>query len=153
MSRILIRRKVFSEGEALVTPGPGTLQTQLGEAVAENMIKTAGKPYQIRLEADRNSISADGKDLSFVTVSVLDKEGNICPDAQHALKFSVKGNGSYRAACNGDASSLEPFVKPTMKAFNGQLVVVLQSNETPGDIRLKVSGKGLETGYLDVATR
>ena len=139
---------IYQPGEVKVVA-----YNEMGEAVAENMIKTAGKPYQIRLEADRNSISADGKDLSFVTVSVLDKEGNICPDAQHALKFSVKGNGSYRAACNGDASSLEPFVKPTMKAFNGQLVVVLQSNETPGDIRLKVSGKGLETGYLDVATR
>ena len=124
-----------------------------GNAVAENQIRTAGKPYQLKLEADRNVLTADGKDLSFVTVSVVDKDGNLCPDATNRLKFSVKGNGNYKAACNGDASSLESFVQPTMKAFSGQLVVVLQSNETPGDIQLKVTGEGVKTGYLDLTTQ
>ena len=139
---------VYQPGEVKVVA-----YNEQGEAVAESKVKTAGKPYQIKLEADRNTISADGKDLSFVTVSILDKEGNLCPNAQHSLKFSVKGKGNYRAACNGDASSLESFVKPTMKVFNGQLVVVLQSDETPGDMQLKVSGKGLETAYINVATQ
>ena len=124
-----------------------------GNAVAENQIRTAGKPYQLKLEADRNVLTADGKDLSFVTVSVVDKDGNLCPDATNRLKFSVKGNGNYKAACNGDASSLESFVQSTMKAFSGQLVVVLQSNETPGDIQLKVTGEGVKTGYLDLTTQ
>ena len=139
---------VYQPGEVKVVA-----YNEQGEAVAASKVKTAGKPYQIKLEADRNTISADGKDLSFVTVSILDKEGNLCPNAQHSLKFSVKGKGNYRAACNGDASSLESFVKPTMKVFNGQLVVVLQSDETPGDMQLKVSGKGLETAYINVATQ
>ena len=123
-----------------------------GNAVAENMIKTAGKPYAVELVADRNNLQADGKDLSFVTVRVIDKDGNLCPTAQHQLKFDVKGAGSFKAVCNGDASSLEAFVNPTMKAFNGQLVVVLQSNEKAGDIQLKVSGKNLKTATAIVSS-
>ena len=107
----------------------------------------------MKLEADRQQIDADGKDLSFVTVSVLDKDGNFCPTAQHQLKFEVKGKGKYKAACNGDASSLESFVKPTMKVFNGQLVVVLQSDETAGDIQLRVSGKGLKSQTITIQSK
>ena len=123
-----------------------------GNAVAENLIKTAGKPYAVELVADRNNLQADGKDLSFVTVRVIDKDGNLCPTAQHQLKFDVKGAGSFKAVCNGDASSLEAFVNPTMEAFNGQLVVVLQSNEKAGDIQLKVSGKNLKTATAIVSS-
>ena len=123
-----------------------------GESVAEKTIKTAGKPYKIKLEADRKTLSADGSDLSFITVSLVDKEGNLCPDAQHKLNFKVKGDGHFRAVCNGDATSLEPFVTPTMKLFNGQLVVVVQSNETPGTLCLQVSGTGLNTSYVNIET-
>lgn len=73
---------------------PGTVKVvaynDKGEAVAEKEIHTAGKPDHIELVTDRNEIKADGKDLSFVTVRVVDKEGNLCPDAQHLIKYSVK---------------------------------------------------------------
>ena len=92
---------------------PGTVKVvaynEKGEAVAEKEIHTAGKPDHIELVADRNEIKADGKDLSFVTVRVVDKEGNLCPDAQHLIKYSVKGAGTYRAGANGDPTSLELF--------------------------------------------
>ena len=139
---------VYQPGEVRVVAYDAT-----GKAVAENTIKTAGKPSQLKLEADRQQIDADGKDLSFVTVSVLDKDGNFCPTAQHQLKFEVKGKGKYKAAGNGDASSLESFVKPTMKVFNGQLVVVLQSDETAGDIQLRVSGKGLKSQTITIQSK
>ena len=133
---------------------PGTLKVVAfddeGKAVAEKEIKTAGKPHKIVLEADRSTIKADGKDLTYVTVSVVDKNGIPCPTATNQLQFSVKGKGSFKAACNGDATSLEPFHLPTMKLFSGKLVVLLQSKPESGTMNLSVSGKGLQSGKITV---
>jgi len=116
-----------------------------GKAIAEKEIYTAGKPYKIVLSPDRKSIKADGKDLSYVTVSVVDKNGITCPTATNQLKFKVKGEGSFKAVCNGDATSLELFHLPTMKLFSGKLVVTLESNKESGIIQLEVFGKGLKS--------
>jgi beta-galactosidase len=128
---------------------PGTLKVVAfdkdGNAAAEKVIQTAGKPYQLVLDPDREEIKADGKDLAYVTVSVVDKNGIPCPTATNQLKFSVSGNGSYRAACNGDATSVEQFHLPTMKLFSGKLVIIVQANDIAGDIVLSVSGKGLKS--------
>ena len=101
-------------------------------------MRTAGKPHHLVLEADRSTIHADGNDLSFVTVSLVDKSGTLCPDASNQLEFSVKGAGTYKAACNGDATSLEAFTQPSMKLFHGQLVVVVQSGNKKGAATLTV---------------
>ncbi len=135
---------------------PGTIKVvaydKEGKVVAEKETHTAGKPYKLVLEADRTQLDADGKDLAFVTVSVVDKNGIPFPTATNQLKFKVKGNGAYRAAANGDATSLEMFHLPTMKLFSGKLVVLVQSGETPGEIELTVTGKGLKTGKISVST-
>ncbi|MCQ0111667.1 beta-galactosidase [Zhouia amylolytica] len=131
---------------------PGVLKViafnKAGEPIAEKEIKTAGAPDQIVLDADRTTIKADGKDLSFVTVSVVDKDGNPCPTATNQLNFKVKGAGAYRAACNGDPTSLELFHQPTMKLFSGKLVVIVQSTHESGPIELKVTGKKLKSGKI-----
>jgi beta-galactosidase len=133
---------------------PGTLKVVAldsnGKPVAEEQVLTAGKPDQIVLTADRKEITADGKDLSYVTVSVVDKNGNVCPTADNQLNFEVKGAGKFKAVCNGDATSLESFVKPTMKLFSGKLVVVLQADKKGGTAQLKVTGKSLKGGSLEV---
>lgn len=135
---------------------PGTVKVvafnKEGQPAAEKEIKTAGKPYKLVLNPDRETIQADGKDLSYVTVSVVDKNGIECPTATHQLKFKVTGNGTYRAACNGDATSLEMFHLPTMKLFSGKLVVLVQSINEAGAMELTVSGKGLKTGKVSIAT-
>lgn len=118
--------------------------------VAEKSIKTAGKPYEIVLSPDRKTITADGKDISFVEVSVVDKNGIPCPTATNQLKFKVTGKGTYRAACNGDATSLEQFHLSTMKLFSGKLVVLVQASKESGAINLAVSGKGLKTGKITI---
>ena len=100
------------------------------------------------LVADRNEIKADGKDLSFVTVRVVDKDGNLCPDAQHLIKYSVKGAGTYRAGANGDPTSIELFHLPQMKVFNGMMTAIVQSTDKPGEITLTATGKGLKSGKL-----
>lgn len=135
---------------------PGTVKVVAydkdGKPAAERTVVTAGKPYALQLDADRATIKADGKDISFVTVSVVDKNGNICPTATEQLKFSVKGNGTFRAVCNGDAASLELFHLPTMKTFSGKLVILVQSGTTEGPVELSVTGKRLKTGKIALKT-
>ena len=123
-----------------------------GEAAKEKIVETSGKPHHVELEADRDTISANGEDISFVTASVVDKNGNPCPTASNRLNFEVKGNGKFRAACNGDATSLELFHKPTMKVFNGKLVVLVQAASAVGEIELRVSGDGLVENKIKIYT-
>lgn len=136
---------------------PGTLKVvaydDAGKAVAEEKVMTAGKPHKLVLEADRREIEADGKDISYVTVSVVDKDGNLCPTASLPLKFSVTGAGVYKAACNGDATSLESFELPTMKLFNGKLVVLVQSTRKAGAIELNVSTSSLKIEKIKLQSR
>lgn len=133
---------------------PGTLKVVAfddnGKPVAEKLMHTAGKPHHLKLEADKTLMEANGKDLSYVTVSVVDKEGNVCPNANQQLNFQVSGAGTFKAVCNGDATSLEMFHLPTMKTFSGKLVVTIQSKVRGGDIELKVSSKGLKTTKLSL---
>ena len=135
---------------------PGTVKVVAydanGKAVAEKEIHTAGKPYAIKLEADRTKIAADGKDLSFVTVSVVDKDGNLCPLADNEIKFKVKGKGYYRAGANGNPASLESFQKPQMKVFSGMMTAIVSSTEEAGEIVLEASSKGLKSAKLEIVS-
>lgn len=112
-----------------------------GNKAGEKTVKTAGKPAKLQLTADRSTIAADGCDLAFITVSLTDKNGTLCPDADHSLEFKVTGAASFNSVCNGDATSLEVFTEPTMKLFHGQLVVVVQASTAPGKATLTVKDK------------
>ena len=129
---------------------------QYGEKVGEDVKRTAGEPAQMKFSVETPDhepiacmvegctdehnllLNADGNDLAFITVSLLDKDGNECPLADDELTFEVTGAGTFKAACNGDATSLESFTQPQMKLFSGKLVVVVQSKKQKGDITLKV---------------
>ena len=125
---------------------PGELRVvvydEMGKNCGEQVVKTAGKPARLQLDTwtqhEKTLLKADGNDLAFVTVSLVDQDGTFVPDAQDQLTFEVNGAGSFRAVCNGDATSLESFVEPTMRLFNGQLVVVVQAGRVKGDLILKV---------------
>ena len=114
----------------------------------EKTVKTAGKPHHIELSTDRTSLTADGKDLAYVTAKVVDKDGNLCPLDGRLMTFSVAGAGSYRASANGDPTCLDIFHEPQMHAFNGLLTVIVQAGENPGDVTLKVNAKGLKSVSL-----
>lgn len=135
---------------------PGTVKVvaynEAGEPVAEESIHTAGKPHHLELVADRNEISADGKDLSFITVKVVDKDGNLCPNAQDLVKFKVKGDGTYRAGANGNSASLDQFHLPQMHLFNGMLTAIVQSSEKAGEITLEASMKGAKSAKIVIKT-
>ena len=120
-----------------------------GTPKGEKIIRTAGAPARIVLKADRNSISSKGEDLSFVTVSVVDKDGNPCPTATNKMKFNVSGTAKFRAACNGDATSLVAFNSTEMPLFSGELVVVVEGLKR-GTATLSVSADGLTTATLPI---
>ncbi len=117
-------------------------------------MNTAGKPHHIVIEsAQEQPLQADGKDLGYFTIKVVDDKGNLCPHFDGSLQFEVKGAANYKAAANGDATSLELFHLPQMKAFGGQLTVIVQAGKEKGLATLRVKGKGLKsaTCHIEVA--
>ncbi len=120
-----------------------------GTPKGEKIIRTAGAPARIVLKADRSNISSKGEDLSFVTVSVVDKDGNPCPTATNNMKFNVSGAAKFRAACNGDATSLVAFNSTEMPLFSGELVVVVEALRR-GNATLTVSADGLPNATLPI---
>lgn len=122
-----------------------------GEIVGEKEIHTAGEPSCIRLTADNSQICADGKDLSFVTVEVLDEKGNLCPNAENLIRFSVEGSAKIAGVDNGSPISLERFKDDKRKAFYGKCLVVLQSiGGAPGKAVLTATSEGLRQAVLTV---
>ena len=119
-----------------------------GRPVEEKIVRTAGKPHHLEVVADRMQLTADGKDLAYITVRVVDKDGNLCPADNRLVTFSVKGAGTYRAAANGDATCLDLFHLPRMHAFSGQLTAIVQSGLQEGDLIFEAKAKGLRTGKL-----
>ena len=125
---------------------PGQLRVvvydEQGRQAGEQVVSTAGKPSKLKLDVwthhDAEWLKADGEDLAFITVSLTDAKGTVIPDANDQLSFEVSGAGRFEAVCNGDATSLESFKKPTMKLFSGQLVVVVRSDKKAGNLTLKV---------------
>lgn len=136
---------------------PGTVKVvaydENGKAVAEKEIHTAGAPHHIELTADRTELTANGKDLSFITVKVVDKDGNLCPDANHLVRFKVKGAGTFRAAANGDPTCTKMFHEPEMPLFNGMLTAIIQSDKKGGDILFEATAKGVKGAVVRVVCR
>ena len=120
-----------------------------GNVIGEDTRRTAGAPSDIVFEVEtanggkQPTLKADGNDMAFITISMTDKDGNHCPTADNQLTFEVTGNGTFQAACNGDATSLEPFTQPQMKLFSGKVVAVVRSTNEAGTLTLKVTDKKL----------
>jgi len=134
---------------------PGTVKVvaydgQGKEAEVKEM-RTAGKPHHIELSADRSVIGADGRDIAFINVRVVDKEGNLCPHDSREISCSVKGAGHYKVAANGNPVCLTPFQSPAMPLFSGQLTALVQASETPGEILFEASAKGVKKARLVLA--
>ena len=115
-----------------------------GNKAEEQVTRTAGKPHRLEIVADRTLLSADGKDLAYLTIKVVDKNGNLCPADNRSVRFSVKGAGKYRAAANGDPTCLELFHQPKMSAFHGQLTAIVQTGEKAGEIIFEARAKGVK---------
>lgn len=143
-----------------------------GRPAEERVVRTAGKPHHLELVwANRGentwkggtampcqgenggkaaALHANGKDLAYVTVRVVDKDGNLCPADNRRVGFRVKGAGTYRAAANGDATCLDLFHKPGMPAFSGKLTVIVQAGTRPGTLTLEATARGVRGAKLEL---
>ena len=146
--RLMWHDAVYQPGEVRVVA-----YDEQGNPVAEKTIRTAGKPHHIELVTDRSSLQADGKDLAYVTLRIVDKNGNLCPNDGRLVSFKVKGAGKYRASANGDPTCLDLFHKPEMHAFGGMLTVIVQSGEKTGEIELQATAKGIKTGTIRIPVK
>lgn len=132
---------------------PGELRVvtrKEGSVVCDQCVKTAGAPHSLRLSPDRSVLSADGRDLTFVTVEVVDVEGNLCPWADCRVDFSVSGPCFIAGVDNGLQTSMESFKAPYRNAFHGKCLVVLQSDGHVGSTRLTATAEGLRPGKVKV---
>lgn len=146
--RLMWYDAVYQPGEVKVVA-----YDEQGNPAAEKTIRTAGKPHHIELVTDRTSLQADGKDLAYVTLRIVDKDGNLCPNDGRLVSFKVKGAGKYRASANGDPTCLDLFHKPEMHAFGGMLTVIIQSGEKVGDIELQATAKGVKAGIIRIPVK
>ncbi len=135
---------------------PGTLKAisrKNGKVVLTREVKTAGEPAKIQLIADRKVIKADGKDLSFITVKILDKDGNVVPDADNLVDFKVDGEAFIASVDNGDPVSHDPFKVNYRKAFHGLALAIVQAKEKAGKIIFTATSKGLQTSTLVLTSK
>lgn len=124
-----------------------------GKETLSKVVNTAGKPARILLEPDRSLINADGEDLSFIKVTVVDSAGNRVPYADNLIQFEIEGSGFIAGVDNGNQISHEPFKANYRKAFHGLCLVVLQSDGKKGTIRLTAKSDGLPSNTTIIQTR
>ena len=136
-----------------VTYEPGEVRVvarKNGKQVNEKIIRTAGAPHHIRLTSNRNVLKANGRSLSFVTVEVVDKEGNLCPWADQNIQFSLTGEGKIAGVDNGSPFSLERFQANSRHAFFGKCMVVVQAGKAPSVIKLTAKGVDLQPQTIEI---
>lgn len=135
---------------------PGTLKAvsrKNGEIVLTREIKTSDSPYQIEMQPDRKHIAADGEDLSFVVVTIRDKEGTLVPYATNEVKFSIEGEGEIVGVDNGDPTSHSSFKTHSVKAFYGKCLVIVKSTEKQGKVRLSARAGNLKEKTIELNTQ
>jgi len=136
---------------------PGELKVvayKNGKKWATDTVKTTGPAQKLTMQPDRAKIQADGKDLSYVTVTVEDKSGLQVPRSKNHIQFSVEGPGEIVATDNGDATSLVSFQSPERDAFNGLALVIVRAKPgQTGTIVLKAKADGLEAAQTKIAAK
>ncbi len=140
-------RLPFRPGELVAVSRKG------GMEVARDTVRTAGDPYAMRLTPDRREINADGTDLSYVAVEVVDKEGNLCPWADNEVTFTVEGAGFNAGVDNGSPISLERFKSDKRKAFYGKALLIVQNDGEKGDIKIRATSPSLKESNLTITAK
>jgi len=125
-----------------------------GKIVAEKQIFTADIPAQVKLTADRTELIADGYDLSYITVEVVDAKGNLVPDADNLIHFNVEGAAEVAAVGNGDSATVAPFIADYRRAFKGKAVLIIRSLKgKTGDIRVSAFSKELDVESIKLKAK
>jgi len=124
-----------------------------GTVVAKTTLKTSGPPKKLRLTADRMKINADRNDLSFVTVEVVDAEGQRVPNAEIPVHFYVTGVGELAAQASCAPNNPESFQAPVCKTFQGRCLAILRPTGGAGDIKLRAEANALDPETITVQVR
>ncbi len=146
--RLMWMETVYEPGEVKVVAFNNDNQ-----AVAEEIIRTAGKPHHIVLTPNRKELDANGDDLLYITVQVADKDGNIVPNDSRLVKFSVEGAGKFEATANGDPTCVLPFQNPEMKLFSGAATAIVRSGKTPGNLKFTAKAPGVKSATITLPVR
>ena len=140
-----------------VTYQPGELKViayKDGRQWAEDGVTTTGLATKLELSADRTVINADGRDLSFITVKILDKNGLLVPDASDWVHFGLSGPGTIAAVGNGDPTDHSSFQGDRIRAFHGLCLAVIRSTRgSPGSLRLTAESQHCTSGESRIETR
>lgn len=144
-TRLMWNETVYEPGEVKVVA-----YDEKGNPAAEKSIRTAGKPHHLVLTTNRKTLDANGDDLAYITVQVADKDGNIVPTDSRAVKFSVKGAGSFEATANGDPTSLRSFQKPEMDLFSGAATAIVRSSKEGGKLNFTATAKGVKPATISI---
>lgn len=132
---------------------PGTLKAisrKNGKIVLEKEIKTAGNPFAIQLRCDKNIIHHSTNEISFVTVTIVDKNGNIVPNADKDIQFSLQGQGTIVGVDNGNPASLSSFKASDCKAYNGKCLVMIKGENIKDTLILKAQSADLQSSILQI---
>ena len=129
---------------------PGMLRAETGGRAT--VLATAGKPARLRLTPDRRIITADGQDLAFVTVEVMDKNGNVCPDATIPCEAIVKGQGQLLAFASADLKDCEPYTSPKVITWKGRALLVVRSTEKKGNVQISIKSN-LPTSTITINSK
>lgn len=122
-----------------------------GQPWATDTVRTTGAPAAIKLSADRASITGDGVDLSFVTASIVDADGQVVPRSKSPLRFAMDGPGEIVATDNGDPTSHQPFQSSQREAFNGLALAIVRAKVgQSGTITLRAESDGLAGGEVKI---
>ena len=135
---------------------PGTLKAvsrKGGNVVLTRELHTAGAPAKIELLADRKLINADGKDLSFVTVKIMDKDGNVVPNAENLVNFKINGEAVIASVDNGDPVSHDSFKVNYRKAFHGLALAIVKAKEKAGNITITAASAGLPSASITIKSK
>ena len=127
---------------------PGTLRAEAGGKKV--VLETAGTPAKLKLTADRRSITADGQDLAFITIEVIDRQGHVCPEAAIPCQVSVSGSGSLLAAASADLMDTEPYTSPRVTTWKGRAIIVVRSAFKTGQAKVSVKST-LPTATISIA--
>lgn len=144
--KLLETKKVSRETEfkAVFTVNytPGTLRAEAGGKSVT--LSTAGEPAKLRLTTDRKTIKSGGQDLAFITVEVLDKAGNVCPEAAIPCNVTVTGGATLMAAASADLKDTEPYTSPRVTTWKGRAIIVVRSGNKAGTAKVSVKGGKLQ---------
>lgn len=126
---------------------PGELKAvayKEGKIIGEQLMKTAGEPYKLKLTPDRKLITADGNDLSYILIEAVDKNGNICPLATNNIDIEINGAAKIAGVGNGNPQSMASFKSNSVQLFYGKAMLIVASEFTKGNVTVEATSKGLK---------